>query len=156
VLWYFEVDMSVNPSENVRIVGSTGKCISDYGYKLWGYGYSEAFGYIDFDYNSEIFVYYCIADELLYGYAYNEMLWFQNFEGITFDIEVDATLLPTESPTWTGIFINDDTEIFDETDDNWESNSNSNSNTSNFNYDSIQNDFLEFDWKYESLFYIIK
>jgi hypothetical protein len=34
VLGYFEADWSVNESENIRVVGSTGKCSSGYGYKL--------------------------------------------------------------------------------------------------------------------------
>jgi hypothetical protein len=43
MLGYFKVDQSPDQSENVRIVGSTGICPSDYGYKLGGYSYSEEF-----------------------------------------------------------------------------------------------------------------
>jgi hypothetical protein len=56
---------------------------------------------------------------------------------------------------WDDEFINDTTEILDEeiwSGDPWEGEQ----DNSNFNYNSIQNDFLQFDEKYESLFYIIK
>lgn len=154
VLWYFEVGALANQSENARVVWSTSSCLDSYGYKLWGYGYSESFGYIDFDYNDDIFVYYCVWDSQLYGYAYSEFLGFQNFEWITFEILVEAELIP-EEPTWTGVFINDSTEILDE---NlwWWTAWEAEAENSNFNFDSIQNDLLEFDEKYESLFYIIK
>jgi hypothetical protein len=46
--------------------------------------------------------------------------------------------------------VNDTTEILDETPEVTEI------DNSSFDYDSIQNDLLEFDGKYESLFYIIK
>lgn len=149
VLGYFEVDKSSSESENVRITWSTWECSTWYGYKLWGYAYSDAFGYIDFDYDSNNFVYYCVSDESLHGYAYSTILWFQNFEGIDFDINVTPLILP-EEPTGTGIFVNDTTEILDETPEVTEI------DNSSFDYDSIQNDLLEFDGKYESLFYIIK
>ena len=157
VFGYFKVDQSPNQSENVRIVGSTWICPSDYGYRLGGYSYSEDFGYIDFDYDSNTFVYYCVDDWELHWYAYSSLLWYQNFEGITFDINVEATIVEAEEPTWTGAFVNDETDITEESPDEeqWES-WESEFNNSNFNYDTIQNDLLEFDGKYESLFYIIK
>ena len=148
VLWYFETDWSSSGLENVRIVGSTGACPSWYGYKLGWYAYSNAFGFIDFDYDSNNFVYYCIGDGELHGYAYSTVLWFQNFEGLAFDINVDATILVTEEPTGTGTFTNDTTNITDIPDAEAEN--------SNFTEDSIQNDVIDFDVKYESLFYIVK
>lgn len=154
VLGYFEVDTSPNQSENVRIIWSTGACPAWYGYKLGWYAYSEVFWYVDFDYDSDIFVYYCVVDNELYGHAYNSFLGFQNFEGITFDIDVEATIIPTEEPTWTGAFVNDTSEILEE--EIWWEAWKWESDDSNFNHDSIQNDLLEFDGKYESLFYIIK
>jgi hypothetical protein len=138
----------------MRVVGSTGKCGSGYGYKLGWYAYSSTVGYVDFDFNSDIFVYYCEVDSELHGHAYNSFLGFQNFEWISFDIDVLPTIEP-EDLVWDDEFINDTTEILDEeiwSGDPWEAQQ----ENSNFNYNSIQNDFLQFDEKYESLFYIIK
>ena len=84
----FQMDWSTNSLENVRVIGTTSACgVGDYGYKLWGYAYSDIGWFIDFDYNNSIFVYYCSSDNSLRGYAYSSHIWFQNFSWITFDIE---------------------------------------------------------------------
>jgi hypothetical protein len=99
-----------------------------------------------------------VSDEELHGYAYSSLLWYQSFEGITFDINVEASIIPTEEPTGTWVFINDDTEITQEDIESWDPGDPgiAEADNSNFNFDTIQNDLLEFDGKYESLFYIIK
>ena len=151
VLWYFETDWSTNRRENVRIKSSTSACGNPYWYKLGWYAYSPAFWFVDFDYNSSIFVYYCVDDESLHWYAYNESLGFQNFEGISFDINTGAAIVP-DVPTGTGAFINDDTNIIDDLPDP----DDAEANNSNFSPNSIQNDIIEFEARKESLFYIIK
>lgn len=144
---FFRLDHNKGtPSENVTVVSSTSACSSGYGYKLWGFAYSESFGFIDFDYNSSIFVYYCESDKKLHGYAYNQSIGFQNFEGIGFEIIPNVgTVTQTTS---TGVFVNDTTSIpnipvFTGA-------------TSNFDYNSIFGDTFNLDATQESIFYIVK
>ncbi|MCH8519051.1 hypothetical protein LAT59_04805 [Candidatus Gracilibacteria bacterium] len=83
----FQTNWSTNAIENVRIIGTTSACgAGDYGYRLGGYAYSDIGGYIDFNYNDSIFVYYCMSNQQLRGYAYSTHIGFQNFAGISFDI----------------------------------------------------------------------
>lgn len=113
-LWFFRLDWSSNPAENVSIISSTEKCWNSYGYKLGWYAQSawtswEIFGYMDFDYSSDIYVYYCEWDKKLHGYAYTEYLGFQNFEWIWFEIlPFSWALLWTTS---SNLFVNDTTNI---------------------------------------------
>ena len=72
VLGFFELDWSLDASQNVRIVSSTDKCSSGYGYKVAGYAYSTVAGFIQFDYSSDIYVYYCEVDKKLHGHAYSD------------------------------------------------------------------------------------
>lgn len=148
---YFTTDWSTNTSQNVRIISSTPKCGTSYGYKLWWYAYSEAYGFIDLDFNSSIFVYYCLWDWELHGYGYSDALWIQNFEGIAFDITSWSTLIP-EEPTGTWAFANDDTDITDNPGDPEEGGA----ENSDYSGNSIQGDILEFNTDKETLFYIIK
>ncbi|MDP2104079.1 MAG: hypothetical protein Q8K26_04115 [Candidatus Gracilibacteria bacterium] len=84
---FFRLDWNlVDTTKNVRIISSTDKCGTGYGYKFGGYAYGEAGGYIKFDYNNDIFVYYCESDDKLHGYAYSEHTGFQSFEGLSFEI----------------------------------------------------------------------
>ncbi len=154
ILGYFQTDWSSNPLENVRVRSSTSACGTAYGYKLWWYAYSTAFWFVDFDYNSSVFVYYCVDDASLHWYAYNETLGFQNFEGISFDIRVSAALDPVV-PTGTGVFVNDNTNIIESIPPSSPGNNGGWSN-SNFDGNSIQNDIIKFESQKESLFYIIK
>lgn len=161
VLGYFEVDWSSNREENVRIKSSTPACWDSYGYKLGWYAYSTAFGFVDFDYNSSVFVYYCLDDSSLHGYAYSEDLWFQNFEGITFDIATESDIVE-ETPTASGAFLNDGTDITDEPINvgdiipDRENPIPGKSENSNFTPKTIQADIIELNADQESLFYIIK
>ncbi|MFZ3232599.1 MAG: hypothetical protein WA194_03590 [Patescibacteria group bacterium] len=84
-LGFFKLDWSSNPSDNVRFVASTTKCASGYGYALGGYAYGQDGGLIDFDYSSDVSVYYCENDKKLHGYAYSTDAGFQNFEGISLE-----------------------------------------------------------------------
>ena len=158
ILGYFETDWSSNRTENVRVVWSTSACGSSYGYKLGWYAYSTAFGFVDFDFSNSVFVYYCVGDDSLHGYSYSEDLWFQNFEGITFDIETSPSAIP-EVPTGTGVFLNDTTTIIEEptTDPRDPVTPPGEQEDSNFSPNStIQADIIKLDADKESLFYIIK
>ncbi len=73
-------------TKNVRVIGSTDKCGTGYGYKFGGYAQSDFAGFMKFDYDANNFVYYCQDDKKLHGWAYNESLGFQSFEGISFEI----------------------------------------------------------------------
>ena len=145
VLWFFQLDWSADKEQNVRIVDSTIKCSSWYGYKLGWYAYSKYSGFMDFDYNNDIFVYYCEIDQKLHGYAYTKYNWFQNFEGIGINILPANSLV---NVTWTGIFVNDNTHVGLEKTYTWSDSS------SDFN--SLWGNVFNFDDTKESLFYIIK
>lgn len=146
LMWFFRLDWSSDITENVRIIGSTGACPSWYGYKLGGYAYSETAGFIDFDYNSSIFVYYCEVDKELHWFAYSEMVWFQNFEGIGFEIIPNIGTIA--ELTSTGVFVNDTTSINDIVVYTGA--------TSNYDYNIIGGDVVNLDATEESIFYIIK
>ena len=160
IYWFFETDWSSNPLENVRVIWSTSACSGSYGYKLGWYAYSPAVWFVDFDFNSSVFVYYCVNDNSLYGYTYSDTLGLQNFEGITFDISAGA-LLPPEVPTGTWVFVNDDTSIIQPVEDDDDNNDpldpeDGDDDDSNFSATTIQNDIIEFNADQETLFYIIK
>ncbi len=144
IYWFFKLDWnSIDKYQNVRIVNSTDKC-SWYWYKLGWYAYSENFWFVDFSYDDDNFVYYCVGDKKLYWYAYLESIWFQNFEWIWFEIipEIINQAETIESNT----FVNDNTEITD-----W-SNKNENKNNNDIIQWNIQY-IKDTDW---SVFYIIK
>ncbi len=155
VLWYFQTNWSSNASENIRVISSTSSCSSWYGYKLGWYAYSSSFWFVDFDYNSNIFVYYCVVDKKLRGYSYNSQLWFQNFTGITFEIEADSNTVAA-APTGTGVFLNDSTTITAPASPGWGTPPKWQAVNSNFTTNTIQSSKIEFDSLKESLFYIIK
>ncbi len=147
VYGFFRLDEpTLQPSERVRVVSSTGKCPSWYGYKLWWYAYSSVWGVIDFDYNNNIFVYYCESDKKLHGYGYNENIGFQSFEWIGFEIIPNITT--NNVTTGTGFFVNDITSIDDIVTYSWA--------TSNYDYNTIGWDVIELDATQESIFYIVK
>lgn len=145
VLWFFRLDWSTNMQDNVRIIGPTTKCNSWYGYKLWGFAKSDYYGFMDFDYNNDIFVYYCNFDKSLHWYAYTKHNWFQAFDGVGFEI------LPIKSfinISWTGIFVNDTTKVGIEYIYTW--------SNSEALYNSLWWDIFNFDDTKDSIFYIIK
>jgi len=130
---------------NVHISGSTDKCSSWYGYKLGGYAYSENFGFIDFDYDSASYVYYCLADKQLHGYAYSEIVGFQNFEAIWFEIITSSDITVNPNATSNDGFTNDSTTVSDSPTSNYQPQPNK-----------IWTDTFEFRDTDESIFYIIK
>jgi len=146
MLGFFQLDWSSNKEENVRVISATSKCPSSYGYKLWWHAYNESFWFIDFDYNNDIFVYYCEWDKQLHWYAYTKTLWFQNFEWVWFEITPNVWTIVENTSTW--IFLNDTTAIETIQTYTW--------SDSNFDYNSIWWDINEFDTTKESIFYIIK
>jgi len=146
MFWLFKLDWSSDLTQNVRIIWSTTQCPDSYWYKIGWYAYSEDFGFIDFDYSSAIYVYYCEWDQKLYWYTYNDAIGFQNFDWIGFDVvpNVDTSPVLTSS----GIFVNDSTTIEQIQIYTW--------STSNVDYNAIWWDLNEFDTTKESIFYIIK
>jgi len=146
VLWFFKLDWSEDIQKNVRIISSTTKCPSwEYGYKFWWYAHSQYYGFMDFDYSDDIFVYYCENDKKLHGYAYTKYNWFQNFEGIGFEILPSNSII---NISWTGLFVNDTIQIGQESTYTW--------TNSTAWYNSLWGNIFNFDDTKESLFYIIK
>jgi len=160
ILGYFELDWSNNLNENVRIISSTWICSGSYGYKLWWYAYSPAYWYMDFDYNDDTFVYYCEEDRFLRWHAYNVFSWFQNFEGIAFDIWADSDV-PVQESTTNNAFVDSGTSQNNDS-ISWDTNIPSSNpwssrvDNSNFTRNTIQNSWFEFDPRAESSFFIIK
>lgn len=70
----FQLDWNkVDPNLNVHVADSTEKCANgSYGYKFAGYAYSKLGGFVNFGYSNDIFVYYCVGDQKLHGYAYHQ------------------------------------------------------------------------------------
>lgn len=109
---FFKLDWNpTDTTKNVRIVSSTDKCGGGYGYKFAGYAYSEAAGFIKFDYSNDIFVYYCESDKRLHGYAYSEHIGFQNFEGLSFEIVALSQNVPNLTFGSDPFFINNNSLI---------------------------------------------
>ena len=109
LFWYFRLDWSTNLRDNVRIVDSTSKCSTGYWYRLdWKAKWWLSW-YIDFWYNKDTFVYYCLNDNKLYGRAYQKYIWFQDFDWIALEVlpNVESLIEKVNSD----IFINDDTSI---------------------------------------------
>ena len=148
IFGYFNTNWSTNKQENVRIISSYSGCPTSYGYKLWWYAYSDYFWFVDFDYNDDIFVYYCDNDQSFWWYAYSTTIGFQNFEWITLDLE-STWLTEEELPQWDEDIINDDINITGTL-------SGSQADNSNYTQNSIQFDTIEFDTDEESTFFIIK
>ncbi len=151
--WDFRVDWSSNEIQNVRIVASTGKCANGYGYQLWGYAKSDMVWFVDFDYNTDIFVYYCLSDQKLHWYAYSDQVGFQNFEGISFPIGLDIPIVEIWV-SWTGTFVNNTL-----TPNQWTTSWvlwTVNAENSNFSDDSVQHDLFQLETEKENTFYIIK
>ena len=146
IYWFFQLDWdSSNIDNNVHVSWSTDKCSSWYGYKIWGYAYSEDFWFIDFSYDESIYVYYCLSDNLLHWYAYSEIIGFQNFEDIWFEISTQSDIVSDPNQGTNNWFTNDDTNI---------------NNNPSLNYplnpNKIWTDIFEFKDTDESIFYIIK
>ena len=85
---------------SISSANATG-CPADYtGKKLTGYSYNPEFGFMDFDYNANIYVSICIPNtagqlgntlsSYLRGHAYSELIGFQNFDGIQVQAAVEA------------------------------------------------------------------
>lgn len=146
IFWYFKLDWSNEKNDNVRIIGSTDKCSTWYGYKFWGKAKSNNAWFIDFNYSNDKFVYYCLDDEKLYWEAYWKYIWIQKFDWIDVKIVDPDTIDQTIGNT---NFVNDITNI---TDTNppvtWID--------SNKWFENIWWDTYQFDDTDESIFYIIK
>lgn len=150
VYGFFRLNWSNNLWDNVRIVSWTNACTDDYGYKIGWYAYSDSAGLIDFDYNDNIYVYYCLSDKKMHGYAYSETLGFQSFEWIWFEI-ITSPGSEDIGPSGSDLFVNDQTQITDVS-----SPENSNNNNDNAAPNIIWSDRFEFLDTDESIFYIIK
>ena len=153
--WYFRLDWSPTKTNNTRIVSTTSKCASWDWYKLWGFAYSKYAWYIDFDYDSNIYVYYCESDEKLHGYWYSKHLWFQAFEWIWFKIVSIDTTPDIEDDGW---FTNDWSVIENDT-TNWTNNWSSENIWGWDRYEIENAEIIEWDWAFnkdESIFWIIR
>lgn len=108
---FFKLDWSADTTKNVRIVSSTDKCSSGYGYKFSGFASGSTVGFMQFDYSNDIYVYYCEADKKLHGYAYSEHIGFQSFEGLSFEIASLAQNLQTLTSGDDPFFVNNNSLI---------------------------------------------
>lgn len=116
--WFFKLNWSSTWSNNVRVVSSTDKCSSGYWYKIWWYAYSEYAWLIDFDFNNDIFVYYCESDSKLHWFAYSENNWFQNFDWIWLDLISVTTNIPEIfQNNWDPFFVNNNTMLLENKND---------------------------------------
>lgn len=144
-MWFFLLNWSSNPSKNVSFIWSTSKCPNSYGYQLWWYAYNPYFGFMQFDYSSDIFVYYCEGDKKLHGFGYNPYVGFQNFEWIQFEIfPWSGWLLGT---TNSDLFVNDTSNINIDSSYTW--------SDSNYSKDWIGWETFNIDDTKESVIYII-
>lgn len=139
--WYFKLDWSANGHENVRVIESTWKCTTWYGYKLWWKAFNEAWWYIDFNYSDSVFVYYCLDTGQLHWRAFSDYIWFQNFDWISLTLVEDITDL-TDDVNKNTVFDNDRTDINNEWTSVWDF--------------SIWWDNSRIDSRWESIFYIVK
>lgn len=87
-------------NDKISISGdSTNRCTNNTthnGYKLEWYSWNGEFWAVNFSQNNNTFVYICVPkdensnlDSYLWWYAYSELIGFQNFDGIIFDVFVD-------------------------------------------------------------------
>ena len=109
---FFRLDWNAtDTSQNVRIVSSTNKCGTGYGYKFSGFAYSDTAGLVRFDSSNDVFVYYCESDKRLHGYAYSEQIGFQNFEGLSFEIVSLSQNVPSLTFGLDPFFVNNNSLI---------------------------------------------
>lgn len=92
---------------------STLKCLDNTthdGYKLSGYSYNSNFGFVNFNFDADNYVYICISNQIVEStiqwylgwYAYSPYIWFQNFDGITFEVESDQSWISGSGVLITG------------------------------------------------------
>ncbi len=139
----FITNWSSNPSLNVRIVGTTTRCQSGYGYQLGGYAKSDVGGFIDFDTSATNFVYYCEATGQLYGFAYSNTLGWQNFSGIQLSTASSSNIVTNLNRTNDPFFVTTSSTA----------NQSPSNPTDPF---AIQGDIQSLDNGKESTFYIVK
>ncbi len=143
LFWFFKLDWSTNPDDNVKIESSTSLCWTWYWYRFSWEAYSEISGYIDFNYNSTTFVYYCLDDWELHWTAYWKYIWFQDFEWIAILIVPDViSLIEKVNNDW--LFQNDTSDIEKST------------TITSEEIETVWWDLIQIDPKKESIFYIIK
>lgn len=99
--WIFQMDASPETSKNVQMTSiwvASNLCAPWYnGYKLSGYSYNPDFWFMNFNYDSNHFVYACIPqdpnDDTLFttlsGSTYSPYIGSQRFDGIVLDSSVD-------------------------------------------------------------------
>ena len=140
---FFKMDHSGDLNKNIRIVGSTDRCPGSYGYRLGGTAYSTTFGYIRFDPSTVNFVYFCESDKKLRGFWYSSALGWQNFNGLSLQLETYSNIALTFSGT---------------TNDPFFLNNRSSLGSSPFvnGPSGIQGDLRSTDLGKESVFYIVK
>ncbi len=141
VYGFFKLDWdSTTLVNNVHIVDSTDKCPTGYGYKFGGYAEGVDAGYLNFNYDSSTFVYFCESDQKLHGYAYNSNLWLQNFEGISMSVVSSSTNIPNVFNVPDPFFSNNSSILL----------------LQNHETPSLQGDISSSDWGKSVIFYIVK
>lgn len=114
--WFFKLDWSDDKTKNVRIVWSTSKCLNWYWYRFdwyaqsWNWVVSNA-GLIDFWYNKDTYVYYCVWDKRLYWKAYSPAIWEIIFDWILLEI-LPVSLNPTVNNSKDAFFVNNYSNLF--------------------------------------------
>lgn len=154
--WFFQLDWSADITKNVRVIWSTNRCGTSYGFILWWYAKSigdptnleQVAWFMNFHYDDDHYVYFCKWDGKIYWEIYNEDFWVKSFwlwlQFLPMSYLFDLMVTWTWSYTWATVssfFLNDRTNIMNE-DYEW--------------VNSIQWDIVDTDkWK-EMIFYIIK
>ena len=152
IYWYFRLDWSQNSSDNVHITNET---VSNWActewYKFSWKAYSKYMWYINFNYSSSIFVYYCKTDNKIYWDTYSTNLWKQNLDWIKINLREKQIIDNIEQK----VEIQDDNQYIE--DDNtidWTNKNWNNNNIWGWDKYEIENSNTEkLDW---NVFWIIK
>ncbi len=109
--WFFQLDWSADKLQNVRIIWSTSKCSSWYWYRFDWYAQSKIGWLIDFGYNKDTYVYYCLSDKRLYWKAYFPAVWEISFDWILLEI-LPISTTPTVNNSKDSFFVNNYSNLF--------------------------------------------
>jgi hypothetical protein len=85
IYWFFRLDWSANNNENIHISSDTVNSTIDWcteWLKLKWKAYSKNVWFIDFNYSTSNYVYYCKDNDTLYWKSYSNTLWSQTFNWI--------------------------------------------------------------------------
>lgn len=154
IYWYFRLDWSQTESDNVHVSSwpTTILGCTEW-YKFSWKAYSKYVWYIDFNYNSTVFVYYCndINNKKIYWDTYSTNLWKQNLDWI--EIRIKEKIIIDKIEEY--IDISNDTDLIEnENSIDWSNNNWNNNNIWGWDKYEIENSNIEeTDW---NVFWIIK